>query len=168
MPHSSGKLRCAGEGPARHHVSPTQGPFKSEKYGPKVASVLIKKDTPMLWLYLGKKKVYALVDSGADVSLISREAFDKIAAKNKFEFSTKNCVPLQTASGQRIKNFGTVVLEVKLAGFNKMYKFQIVDGLKNDVLLGNDFLSDFEVQLDFGQKTMNIEGHSTSPATTYL
>ena len=159
MPCAAGKLRRAGEGPARQHVSPTSGPFKSETYGPKVARVLVKKDTPMLWLYLGKKKLYALVDSGADISLISREAFDKIAAKNKFEFSTKNCVPLQTASGQRIKNFGTVVLEVKLAGFNKMYKFQIIDGLKNDVLLGNDFLSDFEVQLDFGQKTLNIEGN---------
>ena len=87
----------------------------------------------MLWMYLGKKKVYALVDSGADISLISRETFDKIAAKNKFEFSTKDCVPLQTAAGQRIKNFGTVKLEVKLSGFNKMYKFQIVDNLKNQV-----------------------------------
>ena len=159
MPHIAGKLNRAGEGPARRHVSPTSGPFKSEKYGPKVARVLVKENTPMLWLYLGKKKVYALVDSGADISLISREAFDKIAAKHKFEFSTKNCVPLQTASGQRIKNFGTVVLEVKIAGFNKMYKFQIIDGLKNQVLLGNDFLSDFGAQLDFGQKTLNIEGH---------
>ena len=113
----------------------------------------------MLWLYLGKKKVYALVDSGADISLISREAFNQIAAKNKFEFSTKNCIPLQTASGQRVKNFGTVVLEVKMAGFNRMYKFQIIDGLKNQVLLGNDFLSDFGVQLDFAHKTLNIEGN---------
>ena len=38
-----------------------------------------------------------------------------------------------------------------------MYKFQIVDGLKNQVLLGNDFLSDFGAQLDFGQKTLSIE-----------
>ena len=98
-----GKLNCADEGPVSKHNFSTQGPSKSEEYGPKAARVMIKKDTPMLWLYLGKKKVYALVDSGADISLISRETFDKIAAKNKFEFSTKDCVPLQTASGQRIK-----------------------------------------------------------------
>ena len=133
------KLNCADEGPVSKHNFSTQGPSKSEEYGPKVARVMIKKDTPMLWLYLGKKKVYALVDSGADISLISRETFDKIAAKNKFEFSTKDCVPLQTASGQRIKSFGTVKLEVKLSGFHKMYKFQIADHLKNHVLWGMIF-----------------------------
>ena len=165
-----GKLKRSGKGPARKRVS-ENGPFQSDghaktsqnlqnnQHGPNVARVIIKQDTPMLWMYLGKKKVYALVDSGADISLISRETFDKIAAKNKFEFSTKDCVPLQTAAGQRIKNFGTVKLEVKLSGFNKMYKFQIVDNLKNQVLLGNDFLSDFGAQLDFGQKTLNIEGY---------
>ena len=111
----------------------------------------------MCWLKLGGRKTYALVDSGADISLISREAFDKIIAKNKSEFSTKNCVPLQTASGHKIKNFGTVVLQVKLAKFEKAYRFQIIDGLKNECIIGNDFLSDFEAKLDFGQKTMNIE-----------
>ena len=159
VPHTPGKLNRAGEGPTRQHVPPQSGPFKSEQYGPKVARVFVKKDTPMLWLYLGKKKVYSLVDSGADISLISRQLFDQIAAKNKFEFSSKNAVPLQTASGQRLKNFGTVVLEMKIAGFSHPFKFQIVEGLKNDCLLGNDFLSEFGVQLDFGQKTMNVDGY---------
>ena len=40
-----------------------------------------------------------------------------------------------------------------------MYKFKIVYGFKNQVLLGNDFLLDFGAQLDSGQKTLNIEGY---------
>ena len=76
--------------------------YQNNQHGSKVARAIVKKDTPMLWMYLRKEKVYALVDSGADISLISRETFDKIAAKNKFEFSTTNCVLLQTAAAQSI------------------------------------------------------------------
>ena len=113
----------------------------------------------MAWCYLGKKKTYALVDSGADISLISREMFNKIAAKNISEFSTENCIPLQSVSGHKLENFATVVLEVKMSKFSQPYRFQIVDGLRNSCILGNDFLSDFGAQLDFGQKTLNIEGN---------
>ena len=44
-----------------------------------------------------------------------------------------------------------------MSKFCQPYKFQIVDGLKNQCILGNNFLSDFGAQLDFGQKTLNIE-----------
>ena len=119
----------------------------------------MKPDTPMCWMYLGGKKTYALVDTGADISLISRETFDKLAAKNIFEFSTKNCVPLQSVSGQKLKNFGTAELRVKMSKFDQIYKFQIIEGMNNQCILGNDFLSDFGAQLDFGQKTLNLEGN---------
>lgn len=136
----------------------TKGPSASNvTNGPQIARVLVKPDTPMGWVQLGGKKTYALVDSGADISLISRETFNKIAAKNKFEFSTQNCVPLQTASEHKINNFGTVVLEVKMDKFSKLYRFQIIESLKSECIIGNDFLSHFEAKLDFGQKTLNVE-----------
>ena len=113
----------------------------------------------MCWLYLGSKKTYSLVDTGADISLISKETFDKINPKNVSEFSTENCVPLQSVSGQKLQSFGTAVLQVQMSKFSQPFKFQIVDGLKNQCILGSDFLSEFSVQLDFGEKTMNIEGH---------
>jgi len=113
----------------------------------------------MCWLYLGNRKTYSLVDSGADISLISRETFNKIAAKNVSDFSTENCTPLQSVSGHKLKNFGTAVLQVNMSKFSQPYKFQIVDGLKNQCILGNDFLSDFSAQLDFGQKTLNLDGN---------
>ena len=111
----------------------------------------------MCYISLSDQKTYSLVDSGADISLISREAFDKIQFRKIRCFSTRNCVPIRSISGHRLTNFGTAVLQVKIAGFNQPFKFQIVEGLKNDCILGNDFLSAFSVQLDFGQKTMNID-----------
>ena len=133
------------------------GPSTSVR--PQIARVHVKPDTPMCWLHLGNRKTYSLVDSGADISLISKETFDKIAAKDVCDFSTKNCVPLQSVSGHKLKNFGTVVLQVKLAKFSQPHRFQIVNGLRNQCILGNDFLSNFGAQLDFGQKTLNIDGN---------
>jgi len=113
----------------------------------------------MCWLHLGSRKTYALVDSGADISLISRETFNKIPKKHIHEFSTTNCTPLQSVSGHKLENFGTAVLQVSIAGFDQSYRFQIVNGLKNQCILGNDFLTDFSAQLDFGHKTLNLSGY---------
>ena len=113
----------------------------------------------MCWLHLGSKKTYALVDSGADISLISKETFDKIPRKHIREFSTTDCTPLQSVCGNKLENFGTAVLQVSIAGFNQPYRFQIVKGLKNECILGNDFLTEFSAQLDFGQKTLNLGGY---------
>ena len=134
--------------------------------GPQIARVIVKPDTPMCWLHLGGKKTSALVDSGADISLISKETFDKIATKNKIEFSKMDCIPMQSASGHKIKNYGAVVLQMRLSKFSQPFRFQIVDGLNIQCIIGNDFLSNFGAQLDFGHKTMNIDGKRYSPATT--
>ena len=99
------------------------------------------------------------MDSGADISLISRETFEKIAAENVLHLSKDDCVPLQSVSGQKLKNFGTAELRVKMSKFDRVYKFQIIEGMRNQCILGNDFLSDFGAQLDFGQKTLNLEGN---------
>ena len=154
----AGKLNRSGTG-TRQRRSKVEGPSTFYKKGPQIATVHIKPDTPMCWVKLGDKRTYALVDSGADISLISKETFDKIPRKNIFEFSTEDCIPLHAVSGHKLENFGTVVLQVKMAKFDKLYKFQIVEGMKNQCILGNDFLSEFEAQLDFGQKTLSIEGN---------
>ena len=50
----------------------SNGPSTSEQNGPQIAGVHVKPDTPMCWLYLGNKKTYSLVDSGADIFFIWR------------------------------------------------------------------------------------------------
>ena len=163
-----GKLkRAPGRGPSRQ--GPRNGgpsdsvpsrenpPQKSQN--PRIARVQIKTDTPMCWLHLSTKKTYALVDSGADISLISKETFDKIPRKHIRDFSTTNCIPLQSVSGHRLKIFGTATLQVSISGFDQPFNFQIVEGLKNQCILGTDFLTNFSAQLDFGHKTLNLEGH---------
>ena len=66
---------------------------------------------------------------------------------------------MQSASGHKIKNYGAVVLQTRLSKFSQPFRFQIVDCLKIQCIIGNDFLSNFGAQLDFGHKTMNIDGN---------
>ena len=154
----AGKLKRSGKGTNQRRKY-VKGPSTSYNQGPEIAKVHVKPDTPMCWLKLGDTRTYALVDTGADITLISKEMFDKTPRKNIFEFSTENCTPIHSVSGHKLENFGTTVLQVKMAKFDKFYKFQIVKGMKNQCILGNDFLSEFEAQLDFGQKTLNLEGN---------
>ena len=48
---------------------------------------------------------------------------------------------------------------MSISGFDQPFNFQIVEGLKNQCILGSDFLTNFSAQLDFGHKTLNLEGH---------
>ena len=112
----------------------------------------------MCWIYLGNRKAYTLVDTGADISIVSQEFFDKISSKHVSDFS-KTCSPLQSVTGHKLKNFGTATLPVEVSKFCRKFKFQIVKGLKHACILGNDFLSEFGVKLDFGKKTMNIHSN---------
>ena len=155
----SGKLKRAPRHGPSGRAPKNGGPADSVSSNPQIASVNVKPDTPMCWLHLSSKKTYALVDSGADISLISKETFDKIPRKHIRDFSTTDCIPLQSVSGHRLKSFGTATLQVSISGFDQPYKFQIVEGLKNQCILGTDFLTNFSAQLDFGHKTLNLGGY---------
>lgn len=98
------------------------------------------------------------MDSGADISIMSKKLYDKIKPQNIFNFSgnKERCIPLVSVTGHKLKNYGMASFLVQIHSFQQPYEFQIVDGLKNDLLLGNDFLSRFGVKLDFENKTLCI------------
>ena len=97
-----------------------------------------------------------MVDTGLDLSVISTKTIDKIQDEEVQSFSTKDCTPLQSVSGHKLMKLGSVVLDVQIARFKQPFKFLIVQGLKHECILGHDFFSEFNVQLDFGHDTMNI------------
>jgi hypothetical protein len=106
---------------------------------------------------IGGRKVHALVDSGADISILSKSMFDKISRKNVFDFyNGDKCTELVSVTGHALTNIGIAKLLVRIDSFCEPFLFQIIDGMKNDVLLGNDFLSMYGVKLDFENKTLRV------------
>ena len=116
------------------------------------------------------EKVYALVDSGADISLISRETLDKTAAKNKFEFSTKDCVPLQTSNLNKAElglwGFNPhSQLPIHFRGESHMEPFQFYQ--LNQTFALNDVMGLFSSVLSDNNVSLHHVIQSLSPTQNY-
>ena len=105
-------------------------------------------------IQLGKQRYRALVDTGAEVSLMHRRVFDKL--KDGYVLG-KQKVNLQAVNGDRLQVDGCVTIKLKLGGRNFHQKFYVVDGLNRNVILGRDWIVDNKVVLYFNElRSMKI------------
>ena len=105
-------------------------------------------------IQLGKQRYRALVDTGAEVSLMHRRVFDKL--KDGYVLG-KQKVNLQAVNGDRLQVDGCATIKLKLGGRNFHQKFYVVDGLNRNVILGRDWIVDNKVVLYFNElRSMKI------------
>ncbi len=93
---------------------------------------------------IDKQKFRALLDTGATVSIISDQS-----VKNKQNKIIPSSVNLKTVSGQHLKVLGQIFLKVKLGTTSVSHWFHVVKGITNSLILGFDFISKNNVQLNF-------------------
>ena len=86
-------------------------------------------------------------DTGAGISLIRKALFDRLDTQKPL--STTN-VKLVGASGETLKTHGKTVLIVSIADRTIDFPFYVVDGLKTDVILGNDIMKEMGLTIDLG------------------
>ena len=96
----------------------------------------------------------ALVDSGAEISLISKQAYDNL--KYPIPFQRKK-VFLQSVNGGALNALGSVDLEIKIGGLRLKQTFVIVTDLNRHVILGRDFLVNNGVRLYFDLGKLRIK-----------
>jgi len=113
--------------------------------------------TPVCNVCIGRQHVDALVDSGADVSLISEALFKRIKNKVKYIPSVTGGRCFRSASGHIIKSKGECQADLYIGRRRLNFTFFIISGFKRDMILGNDFLAHFDARLDFGSRTLAIE-----------
>ena len=105
-------------------------------------------------IQLGKQRYRALVDTGAEVSLMHRRVFDKL--KDGYVLG-KQKVNLQAVNGDRLQVDVCATIKLKLGGRNFHQKFYVVDGLNRNVILGRDWIVDNKVVLYFNElRSMRI------------
>ena len=98
---------------------------------------------------ISKLQFRALVDTGADLSLISSGCLAQLKMdENLLQAPTVN---LSTVNGQSLHVVGRVTLSVKLGGTVCRNEFHIVDGINSSVILGYDFITSHDVQLSFSE-----------------
>lgn len=91
-------------------------------------------------VHIGDKKTFALVDTGASISVVSKEFFDKTCyAKSQMHESKYNVI--KGVGGDRLLVLGRVVLEVKIGGKALEYPFHVIENIHHSLILGEDFFS---------------------------
>ena len=88
-------------------------------------------------LNVGKQKYRALVDSGAELSLMRYLVYNNLS--NKPRFFKKN-ICLQSVSGQALKIDGCVNLTFLVKGLTMTHTFIVVKDMNQILILGRDWL----------------------------
>ena len=104
---------------------------------------------------IGNQTYSALVDTGADATLISKHAFDKISSQFKTSLNTQQLPNLTSASGHKLPVYGTSKIKIKFGSRVLPYRFIIVK-IQKPLILGSDFLSCFNFKWDFQQQTLSL------------
>ena len=104
-------------------------------------------------IQVGKQRYRALVNTGAEVSLVHRRVFDKL--KHSCVLG-KQKVNLQAVNGNKLQVDGCATIKFKLGGRKFQHTFYVVDGLNRNVILGRDWITD-KVVLYFNElRSMKI------------
>ena len=95
---------------------------------------------------LGKQRFWALIDTGASVSVVSEKSLtNKFHAQKILPAS----ISLKTVSGQQLQVLGKIFLRIKVGNSLVSHWFHVVRGISNSFILGFDFISANNVQLNF-------------------
>ena len=102
---------------------------------------------------IGKQVFRSLVDSGAEVSLIHRRAYQNLKDKPKLK---NKKVYLQSASGQPMLVDGSINITIEIRGIKTNQIFYVVKNLNRNLILGRDWLKQNGVRLYYDLGCLRI------------
>ena len=130
------------------------GPGKKKTEKGKVLTISLAGDPSSCLVRIGKSRFRALVDTGAEMSLIHVRAYNSL--KKKFPLE-KSAVRLQDVSGGMIKTIGTITVPLRVGQQNIESRFLVVDGINRNLILGRDWLAENKVTLYYNDlKKMKV------------
>ena len=96
----------------------------------------------------------ALIDTGADVSVLSLRLFNTL--KQPLQRPARNglSMRLRSATGNNVKIIGRAYINIRIGGREVSQLFLVVDGINSQCILGADFLTRHGVILDSGSRTL--------------
>ena len=129
------------------------GKNQGENSKPATATINLSGNPNSCLVKLGRTNFRALVDSGAEVSLLHQRAFNQIKNKPKLK-KTKLC--LQSVSGESLGVLGTAIVNISVGGEVRDHEFVIVSEMNRNMILGMDWLVQNKVNLYFGLGKLKI------------
>ena len=102
---------------------------------------------------IDRQNVRALVDSGAQVSLINRKLYNNLRYKPRI---TKEPIILNSVSGEKLHIDGVAHLEFNMKGTKVKHKFFVTPDINRNMILGIDFLTQNGVRLYYDLSAMRV------------
>ena len=100
--------------------------------------------------------VVSLIDSGADVSCISLKLAQNVANYDHMLRLSKNG-EINGVGGTPIKVIGEMKLNLNIGGVEMKQNFLVIEQLSFPLILGVDFLTNYDCQIDFSTKTLFVQ-----------
>lgn len=99
--------------------------------------------------------ILSLIDTGAQISLISESVFNKIDSSLVLE-KHKPEIILRGVTGHELKATKRVMMKFKIGTKILTHEFHVVKDLNKSIILGIDFLNSHKAKLDFSKRTLAI------------
>ena len=116
-----------------------------------------------------EQKFRSLIDTGAEVSLVSEKVIEKINPKPKL---SRRKVALQSVSGEALFVKGITDLEFKVGNQKFVHTCQVVRGLNRNFILRTDWRATFRLEsFDFGfifSITFSLTSGTSAPVSIKL
>ena len=105
------------------------------------------------------KKYRALIDSGAEVSVLSRRVTEQFPVT---ECLASTQVTLRAATGDALAVAGEMEVKFRLGRENLSHAFIVADNISRNGILGRDCLKAHGMKLDFENNILEVKGEQVS------
>lgn len=104
---------------------------------------------------IGQHTYYGVIDTGADISLISKSFVNKIPSKY-ITCRNSTRTGLIGVTGAEMSTLGTVTIKFRIGQQNLSFTFGVVKQLSKHLIFGLNFLEQTKARIDCGTKTIAI------------
>ena len=118
----------------------------------------IKTSATYIKLKLKNKEIGAIVDSGAESTIINKNLAEKLKLKIA---NHRSDVKYIAANGQSLNMVGYCFLDLCISGKKIKQMAVVIDNLSTQLLLGTDMLSNYGMIINYSNKTLTIGEYST-------
>lgn len=142
---------------SRGNLGPTVGPRRQ-------IGSLDEQGRPFCQIKIHKRDGRALVDTGADISVMSERYFRKLRGQTqlRLDAGVETLPECTSASGDLFASIGRVTLRFQLGSRVFKHPFLVLTGLTKPIIIGSDFLREQGAIIDFHEHTLRI-GAMTVP-----
>ena len=114
---------------------------------------------PIIDLEIQGIKIKALIDTGAEVSLINSNLIDENKDKLKNLISISK-IKLLNVNGRRFADSNKILnTKIRVLGEEFYGEFVVITNMRFDMILGEDLLTKLRAKIDMGERSMQLNGN---------